>query len=80
MDGVLIDSNEVIERAWREAADMYGKTISEDEIIKHIHGQPGPHTIRALFSDLPLVDQQKSSGSYYSCRKHGFLQPYSRCL
>ncbi|HCB1725870.1 TPA: HAD family phosphatase, partial [Citrobacter freundii] len=29
MDGVLIDSNEVIERAWREAADMYGKTISE---------------------------------------------------
>lgn len=59
MDGVLIDSNEVIERAWREAADMYAKTISEDEIIKHIHGQPGPHTIRALFSDLPLVDQQK---------------------
>ncbi|MEF3679133.1 HAD hydrolase-like protein, partial [Citrobacter freundii] len=59
MDGVLIDSNEVIERAWRETADMYGKTISEDEIIKHIHGQPGPHTIRALFSDLPLVDQQK---------------------
>lgn len=40
MDGVLIDSNEVIERAWRETADMYGKTISEDEIIKHIHGQP----------------------------------------
>lgn len=39
MDGVLIDSNEVIERARREAADMYGKTISEDEIIKHIHGQ-----------------------------------------
>ncbi|MEF3645829.1 HAD family hydrolase, partial [Citrobacter freundii] len=36
MDGVLIDSNEVIERAWRETADMYGKTISEDEIIKHI--------------------------------------------
>lgn len=59
MDGVLIDSNEVIERGWREAAAMYGKTISEQEIIKHIHGQPGPHTIRALFSDLPLVDQQK---------------------
>ena len=59
MDGVLIDSNEVIERAWHEAAAMYGKTISEQEIIKHIHGQPGPHTIRALFSDLPLVDQQK---------------------
>lgn len=59
MDGVLIDSNSVIERAWREAAEMYGKSISEDEIVKHIHGQPGPHTIQALFSDLPLSDQQK---------------------
>lgn len=59
MDGVLIDSNSVIECAWREAAEMYGKTISEEEIIKHIHGQPGPHTIQALFSDLPLSDQQK---------------------
>ncbi|HGY3715127.1 TPA: HAD family hydrolase [Citrobacter gillenii] len=59
MDGVLIDSNEVIEKAWREAAKMYGKTISDKDIVKHIHGQPGPHTIQALFSDLPLIDQQK---------------------
>lgn len=59
MDGVLIDSNSVIERAWREAAGMYGKIISEDDIVKHIHGQPGPHTIRALFNDLPLSDQKK---------------------
>jgi sugar-phosphatase len=59
MDGVLIDSNVVIERAWCEAADMYGRHISEEEITQHIHGQPGAHTIRALFHDLPLVDQQK---------------------
>ncbi len=58
MDGVLIDSNAVIERAWREAAEMYGKTISADDIIKHIHGQPGPHTIQALFNDLPLKDRE----------------------
>lgn len=59
MDGVLIDSNSVIERAWREAAEMYGKSISEEQMVKHIHGQPGPHTIQALFSDLPLTDQRK---------------------
>ncbi|ASG64500.1 haloacid dehalogenase [Kluyvera genomosp. 3] len=60
MDGVLIDSNAVIERAWREAASRYGKIITDDEIVKHIHGQPGPHTIQALFSDLPLAEQQKA--------------------
>lgn len=58
MDGVLIDSNAVIERAWREAAEMYGKTISGDDLVKHIHGQPGPHTIQALFDELPLRDRQ----------------------
>lgn len=59
MDGVLIDSNAVIEGAWREAAEMYGKTISEEDIVRHIHGQPGPHTIQALFSDLSLNDRKK---------------------
>ncbi|MFY9996708.1 MAG: HAD family phosphatase [Leclercia sp.] len=58
MDGVLIDSNAVIERAWREAAEMTGKRLTEDDIVKHIHGQPGPHTIQALFSELTLDDQQ----------------------
>lgn len=59
MDGVLIDSNSVIERAWCEAAEMFGKIITEEDIVKHIHGQPGPHTIRALFNDLSLTDQKK---------------------
>ncbi len=59
MDGVLIDSRAVIEQAWREAAQMYERQITEEEILKHIHGQPGPHTIRALFHDLPLSDQAK---------------------
>ena len=59
MDGVLIDSNSVIERAWCEVAQMYDREISNDEMIKHIHGQPGPHTISALFGDLSAADQQK---------------------
>ncbi|MGV3346195.1 HAD family hydrolase, partial [Enterobacteriaceae bacterium LUAb1] len=59
MDGVLIDSKAVIEQGWREAAQMYGRQITDDDILKHIHGQPGPHTIRALFHDLPIFDQEK---------------------
>jgi HAD superfamily hydrolase (TIGR01509 family) len=59
MDGVLIDSKVVIERAWREAAQFYDREITEEDLHKHIHGQPGPHTIRALFGDLPRSDQEK---------------------
>lgn len=59
MDGVLVDSRSVIERAWTEAGEMYGIKISEDDIHNHIHGQPGPHTIQALFGHLPTIDQQK---------------------
>lgn len=59
MDGVLVDSRAVIERAWREAAQLYGRQITEDDIHNHIHGQPGPHTIRTLFHDLPRSDQEK---------------------
>ncbi len=59
MDGVLIDSRSVIERAWHQAGQLVGRKISEDEIHTHIHGQPGPHTIRSLFSIYPLSDQEK---------------------
>ena len=59
MDGVLIDANRIIERAWREAAQLYGREITEEDIRSHIHGRPGPHTIRALFSDLSQSDQER---------------------
>jgi len=58
MDGVLIDSNAVIERAWHEAAAITEKTLTREDIINHIHGQPGPHTLQALFGDLPFAAQQ----------------------
>ncbi len=59
MDGVLIDARAVIERAWYEAAKLYGRQITEEDLHNHIHGRPGPHTIHALFSDLPGPDQEK---------------------
>lgn len=68
----LIDSNSVIERAWREAAQMYDRKISNDEMIKHIHGHPGAHTIAALFGDLSAADQQKVQ-DHIICRKYSYL-------
>lgn len=59
MDGVLVDSRTIIERAWAEAAQMYGIKISEYDIHNHIHGQPGPYTIQTLFGHLEKIDQQK---------------------
>lgn len=59
MDGVLIDSNTVIERAWIDAGALYGIPITEDDIVNHIHGQPGPHTIKVLFGHLAREEQKK---------------------
>ncbi|OCG07892.1 haloacid dehalogenase [Gilliamella sp. wkB178] len=75
MDGVLIDSNAVIERAWLEAAQMYSITISEQDMLHHIHGQPGPHTIRALFADLPIDDQQKVQAHIIDCENTATYDP-----
>ncbi|OCG23441.1 haloacid dehalogenase [Gilliamella sp. wkB108] len=75
MDGVLIDSNAVIERAWLEAAQMYGITISEQDMLQHIHGQPGPHTIRTLFSDLPIEDQKKVQAHIIDCENIATYDP-----
>lgn len=59
MDGVLIDSNSVIGKAWIEAGKLYGVTVTDNDISKHIYGQPGPHTIKTLFGHLSLEDQQR---------------------
>ncbi|XKM13176.1 HAD family phosphatase [Orbaceae bacterium ac157xtp] len=59
MDGVLIDSNSVIERAWIEAGALFDIQITAENIVKHIHGQPGPHTIKTLFGHLSIDDQKK---------------------
>ncbi|TDV61819.1 HAD superfamily hydrolase (TIGR01509 family) [Pseudomonas sp. LP_7_YM] len=52
MDGVLIQSREVIERAWTGVAHEYGITVSEKFIKDHIHGRPGEYTLRTLFGDF----------------------------
>lgn len=52
MDGVLIQSREVIERAWTSVADSHGIAVSPAFIHEHIHGRPGEYTLAALFADF----------------------------
>lgn len=51
MDGVLIDSAPVIEAAWRMAAARHGRHLTDDDLRRHVHGQPGRYTVEALFPD-----------------------------
>ena len=59
MDGVLVDTREIIERAWLEGARSFGHHISSSEFQQHIHGVPGTSTLETLFGNLRLSDRAK---------------------
>jgi sugar-phosphatase len=46
LDGVLVDSYAVVERAWRRWASEVG--LDEDEVAAVVHGRPGRDVIREL--------------------------------
>jgi HAD superfamily hydrolase (TIGR01509 family) len=52
MDGVLIQSREVIEFAWTTVARHHGIAVDRAFITEHIHGRPGGHTMQALFGQF----------------------------
>lgn len=52
MDGVLIQSRSVIERAWTSVAHQYGISVDKAFIDEHIHGRPGAYTLDVLFADI----------------------------
>ena len=49
MDGVIIDSGQVIERAWSQAAERRGVFITAEQARHSIHGRTGAQTVKALF-------------------------------
>ena len=51
MDGVLIQSRQVIEHAWTCVAQRYGIAVSHTFIRDHIHGRSGEYTLERLFTD-----------------------------
>lgn len=52
MDGVLIQSRQVIERAWTTVARQYGVAVDQAFIDEHIHGRPGGYTLQTLFGQF----------------------------
>lgn len=52
MDGVLIQSREVIEHAWTTVAREYGISVGQAFIDEHIHGRPGGYTLKVLFAEF----------------------------
>lgn len=57
MDGVLIQSREVIEHAWTTVARQYGISVDQVFIDEHIHGRPGGYTLKTLFAEFDEAQQ-----------------------
>lgn len=52
MDGTLIDSNSIIEKAWCSVANEYNIKVTPEDIKFHIYGRSGQYTLDYLFSEL----------------------------
>jgi sugar-phosphatase len=50
LDGVLVDSTQVVERIWRDFALAHGLNVAET--LKNVHGRRTVETIRLLVPDL----------------------------
>jgi sugar-phosphatase len=59
MDGVLIDSRPVIERAWSEVARRHGRALTAADAERYVHGRTGAETVRMLFPGR--TDQERKA-------------------
>lgn len=59
MDGVLIDSKDLVEAFWYEKLDHYGIEVAEDELELKFHGRPARLIIDDLFADLSKSDREE---------------------
>lgn len=58
MDGVLIQSRQVIESAWIRVAREYGIELSEADLNEYVHGRPGNYTLNYLFGRYNVEERQ----------------------
>lgn len=58
MDGVLIQSRELIAKTWNQVAREQGVVLSAACLRDHVHGRPGSYTLHHLFGHLPLERRQ----------------------
>jgi len=59
LDGVIADSRQVIENAWRTVASCHGRFLAEDDVERYVHGYAGAETVRILFPDRAAAERSK---------------------
>jgi sugar-phosphatase len=58
MDGVLVDTAESVVKFWRDLASEHGATITDDDLVAHVHGRTADDTLEVLFPFLNSKDSQ----------------------
>lgn len=53
MDGVIIDTKELVESFWIKKMEFHGVTIDDEYFETRVHGRPSRLIIDELFSELP---------------------------
>ena len=64
LDGVLVDSTEVVERSWRRWAQE--RSLPPDEVLAVAHGRPTRDVVRMLAPHLDVDEEVRLIGGYES--------------
>ncbi|MCW3088061.1 MAG: haloacid dehalogenase [Sediminibacterium sp.] len=59
LDGVIIDSNPVIETFWKSWADRNNILLTDALVREWIHGRKVGDTISGIFAHLPVIQQEE---------------------
>lgn len=72
MDGVLVDSHPVHERAWRSLMHSLGRSISDQDLEFVLDGHKREDILRYFLGDLSPAELAQ-----YGLKKDGFFQEYA---
>jgi beta-phosphoglucomutase len=72
MDGVLVDSHPVHERAWRQLMQTLGRAVSDQELEFALDGRKRDDILRFFLGDLPPSELQR-----YGLQKDRFFVEYA---
>jgi HAD superfamily hydrolase (TIGR01509 family) len=53
MDGVVVDTEQSVTDFWQRLARDHGRTLSVEDLERHVYGHRADHTLRALYPEIP---------------------------
>jgi sugar-phosphatase len=71
LDGVLVDSTEIVERTWRWWALEHGLAV--DDVLAVAHGRPGREVIRLVAPHLDIAHETKRVASHEAADSEGIV-------